>query len=1084
MATKLLLASVGAGKTAHILNHLVQTLEDRPFARVWALLATKRQEDSFRQRLVEWASDRHIFFNIEFFNFYELNERILDIAGQPQRELSEPARRALLREIFQSLRPDLMVLGTIIDKPGLVQIVGDFIYELKQNRILPEDFQVVANHRRYEIDHDLALIYAAYQQWLQNYDLVDKEGQGWLAVDALYEDESLAGDLALLLVDGFDQFSRVQADLLTLLADRSEEALITLTTIPGREKTAGRRFIRAIERIEERYGQPLERVFLSRNDDDRHPDLQHAINALFARRTAHQPSSGGVAFIEAPDPADEVAAVLRQVKGLLLDGVSPDEIMIALRDWEKYRIHLGNFAHKYKLPLALHYGQPLTENPAIVAFLNLLNLHELKFRRRELLEVLRSPYFFIPEFNPEAIKIIETLSYEHAIIGEREIWLETFDALINRQNVESQLDDDADSQARTAIDTSMLLQVRTALEDFFDRVTPPGGGSIDEFIKWIEDLIGTDPLGNPDEEGIPLEIDRSFRVIECVRAEGVDSEIVTRDLMALHEFKKALRGLLNARELLNTIQGASSPWMPWEVFYDELLITISTAVINPRPNRYGRVLVTTAADARGLPHEYLFILGLSEGIFPARIPEDPLYLDSERLAIRELGLLLDTRSERAADDGLFYELICLPRKKLTLSRPTMQEGKPWLESPLWRAMVQVFSDADELIRASRLPIGHALAPEQAATTDEVVIGLADQMNAGLNSDTTSWFLKNKSWYWAHIYHNRAMELRRMSDMHHDHYSGRLQDQRLVELVREKLNPARLWSASQMNDYGVCGFRFFAGRLLKLEAVQEPQAGMDVMQSGTLNHTILERTYRQIRDSGITIEPDHTEFALNTLHEIAQEEFRKAPHILGFRPAPWWDQEKIIMLRKLHKFVEVDFSTESPIRKKFGQHVRQPYRLELEFGFSKQAVILPLENETIRVRGVIDRIDRIGDELIVIDYKSGSGRIPISEMEEGRNFQMMLYLEAARRLLAQSGERLPIAGGAFLHLSNQQISGETYLPQNAESIEQAKLHLQRYLDLARQGDFAAAPPKLDEGRCIHYCEFYQMCRVSIMNRWKP
>ena len=36
--------------------------------------------------------------------------------------------------------------------------------------------------------------------------------------------------------------------------------------------------------------------------------------------------------------------------------------------------------------------------------------------------------------------------------------------------------------------------------------------------------------------------------------------------------------------------------------------------------------------------------------------------------------------------GLFYELISLPTESLTLSRPTIQGGKVWLESHLWRAV--------------------------------------------------------------------------------------------------------------------------------------------------------------------------------------------------------------------------------------------------------------------------------------------------------------------------------------------------------------------------------------------------------------
>ena len=56
----------------------------------------------------------------------------------------------------------------------------------------------------------------------------------------------------------------------------------------------------------------------------------------------------------------------------------------------------------------------------------------------------------------------------------------------------------------------------------------------------------------------------------------------------------------------------------------------------------------------------------------------------------------------------------------------------------------------------------------------------------------------------------------------------------------------------MNDYGVCGFRFFAKRLLKLEAWEEPEESLDAAKLGTINHAILEATYRELGERGLAI----------------------------------------------------------------------------------------------------------------------------------------------------------------------------------------------------------------------------------------
>ena len=100
----------------------------------------------------------------------------------------------------------------------------------------------------------------------------------------------------------------------------------------------------------------------------------------------------------------------------------------------------------------------------------------------------------------------------------------------------------------------------------------------------------------------------------------------------------------------------------------------------------------------------------------------------------------------------------------------------------------------------------------------------------------------------------------------DNYSGRLQDARLLDWVAKELGEKRIWSASQFNDYGMCGFRFFSKRLLKLEEIEEPETGMDAAQRGTVIHAILEDTYRELAQKGISITPEHMDMAIAILRD--------------------------------------------------------------------------------------------------------------------------------------------------------------------------------------------------------------------------
>ncbi|MEQ8675076.1 MAG: PD-(D/E)XK nuclease family protein [Aggregatilineales bacterium] len=1098
MPTTIILAPVGAGKTNVVLDRLTKMLDTAPFAKVWALLASKRQENAFRQRLVEHHTSKPVFFNVEFFNFYQLYQRVLDMKGEPPRDLSDTARYGILRAVIGDLQREgqLHVFSAIAETPGFLRITADFIFELKQNRIFPEDFTTAAALTHRDKDQELALIYESYQQRLQYHQLADIEGQGWLAQRMLEEDAELAGDVQLLIVDGFDQFTPVQADILSLLAGRVGETLITLTTISEREKTVGRRFDRALESLTERLGKNTYEIKPPPADaqGNRHPRLQYLIEQVFRHRIDHSllPADDGsgdcLRMIEAPSTASEVSAVLRRVKHLLLDGESPEEIMIVLRDWGRYYTHFLSDMPIYGLPLVLHYGQPLAENPAIDALMMLLQLHENDFRRRDLLDVLRSPYFAVPALNEPQINLLEQISQKFAVIGGKEQWLDAIQLAIKPRSDDEDDPTPADSH-ETLIDAVTAHNLQADLEEFFDWITPADSATVEDYIGWLEMLIGYDPEIELDYEG-DLEIEMGGYTLDMIarmRDKHAPPEIIARDLTAMQEFKRVLRGLLAARELLTSLEGGDEPEFAWADFASDLQTAVNAASVNARPNRSGQVLVTTAADARGLPHEHVFVVGLSEGIFPARIPEDPLYLDSERRKLKAYGITLLEQSERAADDGVFYELLCLPRRTLTLSRPTVDDGKPWIESHFWRAVNAVFPLETNAITWERLPVGKVVLPEEAASWDEVALAVADQLASPADELTANgrgvynWLAGSS--YWAQIDSGRAIDAGRLGRASHNRYSGVLENDALIYEAAQAFRPDVKWSASRLNDYGVCGFKFFAKRLLKLEPLDEPEIGLDHLQRGSLNHKILELTYEQVGEHGMTITEENQAEALTILESVAGQVFSTAPDDFGFRVDGSWEIEQQIILRRLHALVTADFSAKNPIDKAFGTRERIPHQQEAFFGNDEDFIDVPLENgDTLRLLGFIDRIDREGERVVIIDYK-GSTTIALSEMEEGRNVQMMVYMLAAEQLFTRQG--LTVAGGAFWHLNNRGLSGTIKMDDaGRESIRQAQAHIVEYLERGRQGDFAVHANKPDKGKCIHHCDYSHLCRMSMTNRYKP
>lgn len=305
---------------------------------------------------------------------------------------------------------------------------------------------------------------------------------------------------------------------------------------------------------------------------------------------------------------------------------------------------------------------------------------------------------------------------------------------------------------------------------------------------------------------------------------------------------------------------------------------------------------------------------------------------------------------------------------------------------------------------------------------------------------------------------------------------------LIEIIADRLDDNHTWSATRLNAYGQCAYRFFAGYLLNLKELSSPQEGMDALQMGSLNHDILEKTYRIIKEEGFYINPENADEALDILAEEAERIFKDAPENYKFRPSALWDEEQQVILRRLQRMVALDFSDESPFMK-FGID-RRPYALEMKFGFDDE-VRIPINGGSIKVRGKIDRIDLIDGKLVIVDYKTGSSGISSKKIEEGVNFQMMIYLLALEEKL-KHGQHFDIAGGFFWHIRSQGISGKMSfddLITDDEIIQAGQTHIADYLEKMQSGDFTVQPTQATNNRCTSYCEFYQLCRLSNTYQYK-
>jgi ATP-dependent helicase/DNAse subunit B len=1052
MSTQVLLAPAGAGKTAYTIQRAMQAA--RSLQTPWVIVPSANQVRALRQRLAGQGGA----LGVQAVTFPQFYKQLLNMGGRAVSELGEPVRHRLLRATVDALcdAGQIVHYAALRTRPGFAAALGELIRELKQGMIRPSALaQALADYAGGgpRLD-ELATIYQAYQKRLQEGNWADNEGLGWLAAETLRQNPQLARGWPLVLVDGFDSLNTIQLAILACLGERVGELTITMTGELGRDRpTAHARFQHVRAQIASAL-LPTVHVLDLPDGCSLDPAIRHLESALFEPGASPLATEAGspVELLETPDRAAEAREALRWCKARIVqDGMAPGQVALLARSLDAYRPFLLDIAREFGLPVRLTANMPLAESPLIQALLEMLRLPlplpptgEWTLKRQRVVETWRSPYLDWTKalahegeglaIDLAAARSLDDLARRGLVIQGLAQWRQAFADNLPTPDRDRDNDDEPESSGKPEI-----AGLRTLFEAFVRRITPPAQGSYQEYVAWLEDLLGDDPqaLYGREERDALGSLDLMARL---------SPEANSGDRQALLQFADILRGLVWAEKRLGSQERIDYPR-----FVAELEGAIQAATYQlAQPAGCEDLLLASLHEARGLSFRAVAMLGLAEGEFPRVQREDLLLRETDRAYLQERGLSIDLRLQ-SNEPARFYEGLTRGRERLLLTRPRLaDDGAPWEPSPYWAALCPLAN-----VQPVRLG-GSALQPELVASEGELFAMAAASATGGL------WVGQEAlSADWDRVLAGSALFHQRSHASAAGPYDGDLSAQ-AAELA-ERRGADRPWSTSRLESYLSCPFSFFVGSLLGLKARVEPTEGYDAAQRGSIMHAILERLYRE--------QPLATlDERLASLEQTARQVLEQAPKKYGFRATAWWEQVKeeiVALLRQnLVALAEID-----------GHGQWTPSHLEAHFGRQdsagvwQPALVIARGGETLRLTGIIDRIDvNAAGQLRIIDYKSGGGGTAYGPkgLEQGDKIQLPLYALAAAEAL---GLGQPV-DGFYWHLNSVKQSSLTLAKEGYESTcEQAAGHAWRAVDGARAGRFVPTPPTTG---CADWCPAAAFC----------
>lgn len=999
MTVRFITGRAGSGKTRACLDEMREELRQSPEGHPLILLVP--EQATFQTEYVLAATPGLSgFIRAQVLSFKRLAYRVLqEVGGAARTHIGDLGKRMLLRRLLEQRSAKLKVFRRSAGLPGFADTLAQALGELKTYCASPEDLDRAsfalrnagAGQLADKLD-DLSLLFDSLEENLAGR-FTDPDDYLNLLADCLKDSPSVCG--AEIWVDGFTGFTpqefRVLAELtraarrvnITLCADlaalagfRDETALFypvretydSLCAMAAREHVAPESPLVLEDRPPRRFRSPA----IARLE-------QHFFTYPAPLSTC---TGAGVTLAAAANPGAEVEGVAREITALCRDeGFRYRDIVILLRDLDAYAGLLRVVFTDHNIPVFLDHKRTALHHPLVELI-------------RSALETLSREWAFDPVFrylktdltplSREEVDLLENYVLAHGIRGSR--WTDGR-PWAYRRRLTLEEDREATETELGELDriNSLRRQASAALAGFC--------GEAGRAVNVRELTAALFSLLDGLQAAERLESWRS-------RAEEEGR------LEAAREHAQVWNGVIKLLD--QVVEALGDEALPPEEYAAVLDAGFESMKLGLIPPGLDQVVAGTLERSRVPEAKAAFVLGVNDGVLPARVAAKGILSEGERERLEAVGLKLAPGPRRRTFEEQYLVYLALTRaaEKLYVSYPLADsEGKAIMPSGVVARLRELLPDAEE--RVWPVEPNAALADDLTFVSNpgRSLSYLAAQLREALAGrpidplwyDVYDWFARGG---------RRKDCARVLSGLFFSNRESRLP----AGVGRALYGRTLKTSVSGLERFRSCPFAFFLAHGLRLQ--QRSVYRLGAPDLGRFFHAALKLFGDRVRLQGL----DWGDLSREQCREITVE----VVELL----APRLQSEILLntarrryLTGKLRRIVQraALVLAEHSRRGRF-----RPVGLELAFGPGGDlpaATFVLQDGSEMTLAGRIDRIDAAEGEggvyLRVIDYKSARMTIGLGDIYHGLKLQLLVYLDVAlKHALALAGaEGLP---GAVLY----------------------------------------------------------------------
>lgn len=981
----------GSGKTHTIYEELKAIKGTEAASKAYLIVP-----EQFTLKAEMAIADGGGFGGIHVTSFRRLIQRVLEETGMPQGKYIDDVGKAVaVRQAFIKVGDQLKVFNKVQERSGFIKLFGSFLSELRQSGITPQqltlDSSEVSATTKAKLE-DSALVYGAYQEKMQE-GYYDEESLYRYMAEAVIASERLKD--ALIWIDGFYFFNGLEHQILQAMGKVSKQLTIALTFDPKEEtKEPFDAPVDAFRQMHSGFseaGLVIKKRQFERTLIQQEPAISHVCEHLFdypGKVYSHEVK--GLSLWQLEQPIYEVLWLASHMRKLHLEeGVAYGDIAVLHQQGDVYEPLIKRYFKQMDIVFYMDQTRSLTHSPLVTYIRSILESISGNFKTEALMRALKTNLLPLEK---EELDLLESYVIERGI--ERHKWLKPFK-------------DESVEQIRLKF-MPLLLSLKKDLE-------------AQHQAKGFANVL----WAHLESESLNL---RS-------RFEGWIQTLVEQgDSLLASELFQGWQGVIEVLEQMICVTETADVTLKY--FTDLLTTGFSLKEMTGLPPAKDAAVVSHVEHFRSDHKDYIFILGMNDGVIPSLKDGSSILSDEEKTQLQQLNLPIKSDSFWLTKNEMFllYQGMSRALKGLYLSYSLSSvDSKPLRPSMYIDRALSLMPK----LKATHLSQDDLYKHYADYHAKLLTLGTAEgirKMAAGYPMDT--FWLKRLEWLASETAHRESAK-RILESVFYDNQPKPLSRQNAQRLYGKDIRA----SITRLEAFNACPFSHFIRFGIRPQREKRFEVGLPDM--GNLFHTAIERfALESLLNRPLETAP-MTPLQIDALMERIVDETIAKPEYEVFHE----DARNAYMVHKLKR-------TGKRAAHLMMDHLQKgqfsPSAFEVAFGLSAEAIppiVIELPSgETIYLEGRIDRVDFYDSGqtryVKIIDYKSGFKKYHLGDVYNGLQIQLAVYMDAvlSSHEAFKTGHPLCPAGMFYFKIDDPMVEAEDLSQEDIQKAIEKQLRM--------------------------------------------